>query len=100
MSDLEILKAARAKIEKGWSQGAMARDASHNSVPETSPAAAKWCAVGAIHSIALTEDCKCMLVENLCGLGSLSSFNDAEGRTQAEVLVVFDHAIAVLEATP
>jgi hypothetical protein len=103
MTPVDVLKAARAKIEQGWTQGAFALDRERGVVPVNSPAAVCWCSLGAIkfadHD--LYSD-SYFAAEKILGRASgnanIIPWNDAPGRTQAEVLEVFDHAIALAES--
>jgi len=120
-SDNELLHCAlteaRAKVARGWTQGTWARDAVGERAPERGNAAVCWCIVGALNAVAddreghhlfwvagLLEPARDALYEALEDLGgydfgtALVEFNDAPGRTQAEVLALFDLAIAAVEA--
>lgn len=57
MTTVEILQAARAKIEdpKHWTQGALARNAWGAKTYTFTENAVKWCATGAV--AAITDDC-------------------------------------------
>jgi hypothetical protein len=100
MKTLEILKSARKKIEKpeNWTKHAFARDAEGGVLDEIWISfGACFCASGAIiaaggelHQEAYNR------VNNHMGLDTLSTFNDSH--SHAEVLEMFDRAIAELEA--
>jgi hypothetical protein len=101
---LEILKAARAKIEKPecWTQDFYARSASGKKVVARSPAAVCWCSYGALQSV---MKAKLLPIEIVLLLerpmhGCIADFNDTH--THAEVLAAFDAAIdlAAKEPTP
>ena len=99
----EVLRAARAKIEKPehWTQGVLSRDA--NGTPSFYAAAHTkavcWCASGAIFSAAGESDPLDALDAFRSMInGSIPQFNDTH--THAEVLAAFDKAIAAAEATP
>ncbi len=91
METKEVLIAARGLIKKGWIQGVDSQV--RNGVT-------CYCAVGAVHSV-LPGIYQTEPLEALRGAlsvhdkarGGVMSFNDAEGRTQAEVLALFDRAI-------
>jgi hypothetical protein len=95
MTTLEILKAARDKILRGWCQGRM------------SEAGYKYCALGALYAIDCTQgrlgrspraEAINLVSKSLPAEGkSLSHWNDVAGRTQAEVIDLFDRAIAAEE---
>jgi hypothetical protein len=101
MTQLEILKAARALItpEGAWTTGDLARNFKGEAVNSRSPHAVCWCMSGAVRTASFyTSD----WVAGIDALGKVMScsvpkFNDAPGRTQAEVLAKFDEAIAALE---
>jgi hypothetical protein len=98
----DILRAARALIDapEKWTQDAYRRDAEGN---KCKPAAAVcWCAEGAI--LAASDDSVLMMnrwrAEDLltaAAPGAIAIFNDAPGRTHAEVLAAFDRAIELAE---
>lgn len=106
MTTLEILRAGRARIERGWCQGAFARDANGHDVLSRSPRARAWCTSGAVEfdsrpmsagafaaHVALCAALPADWIED-----GAASWNDAPGRTQAEVLALYDAAIAAEEA--
>lgn len=100
MSVKEDLVAARALVATGWTQGASALTVNGT---ETSPRASNavcWCSVGAIfggmqHASPDDEAQRFHLAKKalLPGGDPLSQWNDAPGRTQAEVIALFDRAI-------
>lgn len=107
MTTTEILRAARAKVEKGWCQGPPAKDGNGHATYSGSDRACKWCSVGAIWSVldATTGEQACaeVAIQNALGVTSLAFWNEKPGRTQAEVLEAFDKAIALAieaETTP
>ena len=95
---LDILVAARAKIAQGWCQGAYAKDAKGEATESLSPDAERWCSAGAItastgaNDFFAREAARDAFVKAI-DAGNLALWNDAPGRTQAEVLAVFDEAI-------
>ena len=101
MTDSEsvrALKAARAKVEAGWTQRAAARDASGQSVGWTEAKACSYCAMGALW--AATEgsahSAELWLIRVLQSRNaghSVISFNDDRNRTKDDVLKLFDDAI-------
>ncbi|HWB15922.1 MAG TPA: hypothetical protein VG538_05895 [Vicinamibacterales bacterium] len=108
MSELrEHLVAARALIAQGWCRNADARDRTGRSVQSTSDAACAWCIEGAIFRVthtAANDWPLCQMVTALMGAReypysypfsreALSAWNDKPGRTQADVLALFDRAI-------
>lgn len=97
----EVLIAARWIIANvGWTQGANATDVHGRGVPIDSKLAARFCSLGAIdvteveYSIVSKEKTKDLLRQFLLPYSDIVSFNDTPGRTKAEVLAVFDLAIA------
>lgn len=92
----EKLRAARARIAKGWTQRASARTKGGVPVWGGDDRAICWCAVGALQgspeaiplvrkAIGIPDECR------------ISTWNDAPERTQAEVLAAFDKAIELVE---
>ena len=106
------LKAVRALIAKGWTQDWYARDRDGESVAPHDSAATCYCLTGAVFAIQKgssldtngrrdeREDLHAALRATLRdnnSSNSLTDFNDAKGRTRAEVLALIDRAI---EAAP
>ena len=106
-----ILKAAREILqdEKRWTKGYFARTAAGDRVESCNKAAVCYCAMGAIDKAAVEAR------EPRFGVGddaidalakflpdghqkSVASFNDNPKTTHAEVLALFDQAIAKLES--
>lgn len=106
MTTLEILKAARKLLSKSeqWTQGHAARSRQGRPVSYMDADAVCFCSWGAIgHESPTTADRD----ETVQALGyspyhtpQLFDWNDAPGRTHAEVLARFDEAIKRLEARP
>jgi len=101
MTTLEVLRGARAKIAQGWCQGASARDADGQLTGVTQPDACCWCAIGAVYAAApLEPDSGDAAFEYLARVTPghlIGTWNDDPSRTQAEVLALFDRAIAQQE---
>jgi hypothetical protein len=108
MKASEILSSARSLIIDGWCQRADARDARGREVTPWSPEARAWSVLGALVGadgvgrpppgvMPIVE-----LGEAIVALGdagathSLESWNDAEHRTRAEVIALFDRALALV----
>jgi len=95
---IAILTNARAFIANGWCQGHSAYDADGCPINATSPRAVCFCIYGAFDATGIIlEDSVIELFKETNGLPQnkpLSRWNDEPGRTQAEVLEAFDHAIA------
>lgn len=89
----EYLMQARSLIADGWVQQC--------SRIEIAPGKFVYCMIGAVIEASHAMDYGSTLetlraaLSKTTGWGpSLTEFNDAPGRTQAEVLAIFDHAIA------
>lgn len=97
MNTHEILKAARAKIERPecWTQDVFARDRSGDCVHVLSPNAVCWCSVGACKAVVVADfNYFCAALDALAdamGTPEVADFNDTH--THAEVLGAFDKAI-------
>ncbi len=105
-SVLDVLRAAREKIAtpERWTKGAAARDVNGGKVDAASPLAVCWCANGAIYSKPspyLRPGLRDSATENLRMLLPIgfyvSTFNDAPTTTHADILALFDRAIAAEE---
>ncbi len=97
---LTSMIAARNLLAAGWTQGTLARDANGTGVQFQDTAATCFCAMGAIARTRTVGDSTggvFRLVEKETDIGNLVKFNDTEGRTQAEVVAVFDKAIEALK---
>lgn len=101
------LRAARALVEKGWTQGAYGRLESGENTFAWDANVVCWCPVGAIQKATIERDrdddqaldaFAAALVEYDKDAGP-EGWNDAPGRTQAEVLAAFDRAIELAEAS-
>ena len=99
-ADVKILRAAREKISApgAWTQRITARNALGQSTQSRSSDAVCWCARGALWAVSDDSDSPVEWLTAAADVG-LIYFNDTPGRTQAEVLAVFDKAIALAEAT-
>lgn len=100
MSTKEYLtKASNLLNEKGWTQGAMAKDINGQSVYSESPYAVCYCAAGAIFATVPPNKSRSELVNlvrDAVNARSLVEWNDLPGRTKEEVLAAFDKAITSL----
>lgn len=101
MTQTELLTEARALIAQGWTQHYTARDAAGDPVPTNKQEACSFCAVGALMAVGRPQDFEASLHAAAVLLAALPEpftsivdFNDAKGRTQDEVLALFDLAIA------
>jgi hypothetical protein len=104
-----VLVEARALLARGWTQGHYARTATGDPVASMLGRqvgdAVCWCAEGALLAVnhgvfpykARTEIKRVIGQLGLVGPDAIVRWNDAKDRTQAEVLDVFDRAIANVE---
>lgn len=94
---VEQLRAARALVERGWCQGVLARNKNGKKCGHRSKHAVCFCALGALYRGGLEYWSDRFLHDAAEKLGAVNPvcFNDAPGRTQAEVLALFDEAIAL-----
>jgi hypothetical protein len=102
MDAVEILKAAKAKIENpaNWTQGEFARDENGNKLMSGySEGAVCFCSLGAIEAVIGTDffdaEKAYMTIDEVMG-GSVANYND--NHTHEEVLSAFDKAIKLAEA--
>ena len=94
MTTKEVLVKARTLVEKGWTQGAFAKDDYGYIVKSTDPKACSWCATGAIQAVLpknvpFSDYTALLTVPN-----GIVLFNDNLNTTKEDVLKVFDKAIA------
>lgn len=105
---VEILHEAREiLVEKGWTQGCVARDARGKICDVGSRAAVCFCAMGAISKVAAFDDplrpAKQAIIALRRAIGltrslqGVGAWNDAPERTKEEVIAAFDKAIEELE---
>lgn len=101
MSDpvLDLLTRARARIEKpeAWTKGAIARTSDDERTLARDPQATCWCALGAIAAERGGEvhhPAWQAVQQQLPAGESIGSFNDHPDTTHADVLALFDRAIA------
>lgn len=105
MTTLETLRQARALLARphGWGKGRFMPRRTHPDVP-------RYCAVGAIqHAAARIPPASVLAAEAELNIAlnklynyqfpGVTSFNDRRTTTKAQVLELFDHAIANLEIT-
>lgn len=99
MTVKDVLMGARELLAKGWIQRDWARNLAGDSVLWSDPAATHFCSMGAIgrmagDSSALREGAREAFMDANDLERAVADWNDAPGRTQAEVLAAFDKAIA------
>jgi hypothetical protein len=93
----QILVEARELIAKGWTQLAYAKKANGDVTDDRDGSGVCFCALGAIRRASGSyTDCQPAAGVFRAAIGSafIDGWNDAPGRTQAEVLEAFDRAIA------
>lgn len=98
----EIMQYARNLLarEGGWTQGCLGRDANGNEVLNPDDAVC-FCSIGALalakQNLKATYDRVAAArnrLKEILEVDYLSAWNDAPGRTQAEVVALFDEGIA------
>lgn len=97
----DVLRAAADLIEPvgAWTTGQYARNSEGRHVSPRSPRATCWCAYGAIAKIEGRVAPSFERAEPLVAeLGSVIHWNDAPGRTQAEVVAKLREVAAKLDA--
>lgn len=109
MDVVEVLEKAKERLRGHWCQGALYRDSESNEVIPEVPGC-RVCAYGAIGSVCRSTPpsvSRGRLLDRLdeaaymISDGEFSgapSYNDAEGRTEEEVLALFDKAIELAKA--
>ena len=107
MTAAEILRAAAELVERpgAWTQGELARCESGQADHFDAPSAACWCAMGAVFHVAQksciwdsTVDARAALLRQIQPIESIAGWNDAPGRTAAEVACLMRRAAATLDA--
>ncbi len=98
---VQVLVKSRVLLKKGWTQEWFARDADGVNCDENSKQATCWCITGALCRVdgggvvfqRITEE-----LERSAKVPNIVMWNDAPGRTQDEVLKLFDRTIRRLRA--
>lgn len=99
MTTIEILKGARALIEKGWCQGRYATDTNGAPASERSDNAVCFCISGALFRLGAGAGAPASYaVRAAIDYAYLVAWNDKRGRTKEQVLAAFDKAIAAESA--
>ena len=102
----DVLRAARAKIEQPehWCRHFLAIDGDGKMVHWAWPEAEAWCSIGAVASVARTPDDDVLSVDAeeileacLPDERGLPRYNDDPRTTHADILALFDRAIAKAE---
>jgi hypothetical protein len=102
MTTNAILRAGRAKMPtpQQWTRGCSARDALGLMIRAESPDAIAFCMAGAIYAVSPSTNAYLLARMALIVVTktvNVSSWNDNPGRTHAEVIAVYDAAIAATE---
>lgn len=102
---VEVLKEARRLlVEKGWCQGAYARNVFGKAALHWDERADSFCAKGAVYRVTgLSDAGPAMKLLESClpsGHDAIAPFNDQVGRNRDDVVDLFDRAIAKAEAAP
>lgn len=99
---IDILREMRELLAEPerWTQSVLAKSKFGNAVTTRSPRAVSWCLLGAHYRVTngWTASDAWDILQRAAGVSSLSFWNDAPGRTHAEVLALLDSCIADLEA--
>ena len=100
----DVLRAAREKIAvpERWTQGTFARQKEGNPIGPLEPNAVCWCALGAVIAVAgrsLPALYARATINRMYG-GDFAWFNDTSTTHHADILAVFDRAIAAEEQAP
>lgn len=95
-SVLQILTQARRLVKRGWCKGALARTVKGSVCSDDDPEAVEWCAFGAIWKASgRLPNRKALTCLQRSIRRDIGIWNDAWGRTKAQVLSAFDRAIAL-----
>lgn len=98
MTQLDVLKSAKALVEKGWCQNTYAKTAKGKPTDSYNPNAVAWCMRGAMASAAANDFNAdfveaSITLEKALGAMWIADWNDASWRTKAEVIAAFEEAI-------
>lgn len=102
MTPREVLVAARKLVAtpEQWIKGSFARNLQGKDVGTFDHYAKSFCMLGALYATCRNEDshdaemCLLAQVRKSSSFGSISGYNDSTARTHADVLGVYDAAIA------
>lgn len=104
MTPAEVLRKARARIERGWCRESFARDKGNRTIAPWRAEARRFCARGAMMVNGWSDDSVDRKTEGFLaeatGAGSrlgIECWNDDPKRTKAQVLRAFDRAIVLAE---
>lgn len=91
----ETLIKAKQRIVKGFCKHSFARRFDGTPCSNSDPDAASFCIIGSLIGSGVNETIN--FLRSLSGSDSLTSWNDAPGRTQDEVLELLDKAICLVD---
>ena len=100
---LKVLRLARARIVKGWTQNSEAKNSRGEDVRPGDKTAVKWCALGAMMDLGFSQRIRAKAIIHL-GLAcqdqasGIMNFNDDVAKKKSQVLAVFDKAIRLARA--
>jgi hypothetical protein len=103
---VRLLQESKARVERGWTQVVMARDAAGGLVAAWSEHAVCWCALGALRAGSLDSSVAEMFLSRALPAEAMrenvAAWQDEPGRQKEEVVALFDRAIeiAVAECAP
>ncbi len=97
MKQSEVLRAAAAVVAKGWCQEQLAKDKDGKVAPVRSDAACQWCLLGALDKSRSDGPDGWTYLNNVTGINPIK-WNDAEGRTQGEVVAALVQAAELAES--
>jgi hypothetical protein len=88
MTPQEIREQAARLIERGWTQGAYAREKSGRPVSPFERHATRWCMLGALDRAGRGQELCSQAISDVTKAvgGAMTDFNDAPDRTQADVI--------------
>ncbi len=100
----ETLQAAKELIStpEKWTKGQFAKNTNGGGVIAFSPDATCWSSLGSLKraNVVLWESAAVYLTQCLpAGFSDVELYNDDPNTTHADIMALFDHAIAKLEAT-
>lgn len=107
-ADLQSLNDTLAQLQRarrllarpeGWTQGSYARDGHGDAVDSQCSQATSFCASGAIYATQdnLTGSIQARTVIYRIIADDIEAWNDADGRSQADIIEAFDQAIASMQ---
>lgn len=105
MTTLEVLERGLERVKRGWTQGMFAANEAGQPCHTGLGGATAWCASGAVQTASLHEWRAALdALERHVPAGAsnqgdvLVYYNDAPERTQADIIALFERAIAAEKA--